>query len=102
MIKELSVLGGLGLFYGLVLAYFAKKFGKKPEDPKIKQVRDILPGVNCGACGLAGCDAFAKAVVEGKVPIDACIVGKKPVAEKIAKILGKKIEATETQPTKKS
>lgn len=88
MIMEIVVMGVLGLFFGLILAYLSHKF-KVVKDPRIEEVRALLPGANCGACGLAGCDAFAEAVVAGKVPVDGCIPGQKAVADKIANILGK-------------
>ncbi len=88
IIQSIVVVSGLSLVFGLGLAYFANKFSVK-ENPKVAEVREVLPGANCGACGMAGCDAFAEAVVQGKVPVDACIPGQKSVAEKIAKILDK-------------
>ena len=37
------------------------------EDPRIDAVVDLLPGTNCGACGQAGCRAFAEAIVGGSI-----------------------------------
>ena len=88
MIIEIIVMSVLALIFGLILAYLSHKF-KVKGNTKVAEVRALLPGANCGACGLAGCDAFAEAVVAGKVPVDGCIPGQKAVAEKIAKILGK-------------
>ena len=31
------------------------------EDPRIAEVEELLPGANCGGCGLTGCHAFAMA-----------------------------------------
>ncbi|WP_256584786.1 (Fe-S)-binding protein [Peptoniphilus harei] len=31
-------------------------------DPKVAEVRDALPGANCGACGFPGCDGLAEAI----------------------------------------
>ena len=81
------VIGGLGLFFGLGLAYASKKFEVK-VDERVAKVRDILPGANCAACGQSGCDAFAECVVEGKCDINACPVGGTEVAQKIGEILG--------------
>ena len=44
------VLGGLGLIFGLVLAFASKKFAI-PRDPRLDDVIKALPGANCGACG---------------------------------------------------
>ncbi len=81
------ILGGLGLVLGLILAYSAKAFAVK-VDERIKFVRSVLPGANCGACGQAGCEAFAEAAVEGKVKPSGCPVGGESVAKNVAAILG--------------
>jgi electron transport complex protein RnfB len=91
----LVVLAGLGLVFGIALAIIAAKFVVK-VDPKVEQVRDTLPGANCGACGFAGCMGYAEAVVGNPdVAVNMCAPGKSPVAEKIAEITGKKAEKVE-------
>ncbi|MBU0650631.1 electron transporter RnfB, partial [bacterium] len=54
----------LGLVFGLVIAFFSKKFAVH-VDHRIEKVLEMLPGANCGACGKAGCAGFAEAVVNG-------------------------------------
>lgn len=77
----------LGFTFGTFLAYSAKKFEVK-EDPRVELVKAVLPGANCGACGYAGCEAFAKAIIAGKVTPEMCTPGKASgVAEKIKEIL---------------
>jgi Na+-translocating ferredoxin:NAD+ oxidoreductase RNF subunit RnfB len=49
--------------------------------------REILPGVNCGACGFAGCAAYASALVEGNAPVNLCKPGGSDVANKLAELL---------------
>ncbi|ABV32861.1 MULTISPECIES: RnfABCDGE type electron transport complex subunit B [Pseudothermotoga] len=79
----------LGLAFGTFLAYSAKKFEVK-EDPRVEMIKQILPGANCGACGYAGCEAYAKAVVAGKATFDMCIPGRPSgVSEKIREIMEK-------------
>ena len=56
------ILGGVGLFFGFVIAMVNKKFWVW-EDPRIDEVEELLPSTNCGACGVPGCRAFAEAVV---------------------------------------
>lgn len=53
------VLLALALVFGVTLAVLGKKLAVH-EDERIKQVREKLSGANCGGCGYAGCDAFAK------------------------------------------
>ncbi len=91
----LIVLAGLGIVFGVALAIVAARFVVK-VDPKVEQVRETLPGANCGACGFAGCMGYAEAVVGNPdVAANMCAPGKSPVAEKIAVITGKKAEKME-------
>ncbi len=83
------LLAVLGFAFGTFLAYSAKKFEVK-EDPRVGMIKQVLPGINCGACGYAGCEAYAKAVVAGKASYDMCIPGRPSgVAEKIKEIMQK-------------
>ena len=91
----LAVLAGLGVVFGVALAIVAARFRVK-VDPKVEQVRETLPGANCGACGFAGCMGYAEAVVGNPdVAANMCAPGKSAVAEKIAVITGKKAEKVE-------
>ena len=81
------IVGGLGLSFGIGLAYASKKFSVD-VDERVELLRAILPGVNCAACGKTGCDAFAQAVVDGTCSSSGCPVGGKETEEKINAILG--------------
>ena len=83
----LLTMGGLGAFFAAALAVADKKL-RVYEDPRIGQVNDVLPGANCGACGFAGCAAYAEAVVEGKAEVNACPVGGADCAADVAAIMG--------------
>ena len=66
----------IAVVLGLILAV-ASKFLKVEQDERIDQVASMLPGYNCGACGKAGCAAFAEAIVSGEAPaISGCKVIK--------------------------
>ena len=95
IISALSI-GGLGLLFGLGLGVAAKKFAVE-VNPLIAEVREVLPSANCGACGYAGCDAFAKAVVEGVAKSNGCPVGGQGTADAVAAIMGE--EAGSLEPT---
>jgi electron transport complex protein RnfB len=85
----IAVFGLMGLLFGVALAAAARKF-HVPADPVVEQVRDNLPSANCGACGFAGCQSYAEAVVErGEVAATLCIPGGKSVAENVARLTGK-------------
>jgi electron transport complex protein RnfB len=81
----MAVLGGL-LALGLSFAY--RKL-KVEEDPKLKKIFETLPGLNCGACGYASCEDFAKKLLEGEAPLNACKPGGEKTAEELEGILGK-------------
>lgn len=49
-------------------------------------------GAGCGACGYAGCDSYAAAVVQEGAATNLCPVGGAAVAKKIAAIMGKEAE----------
>ena len=81
------VLGGVGLFFGFLIAMANKKFYVW-EDPRIDGVEDLLPSTNCGACGQPGCRAFAEAAVAGKVQPSSCTVMGPDDISDIASYLG--------------
>lgn len=94
MIEAVFIMGGLGLVVGAGLAAAAKIFYVY-VDPMILAVEDVLPGANCGGCGLPGCSANAEAIVAGKAAPNSCVAAGPEVAEAIAKIMGVTVEAKE-------
>lgn len=93
------VIGGIGLLFGCLLAYASIIFAVK-KDPRIDEITEVLPGANCGACGYAGCSAFATAVTEGNAPVNGCAVGKDAVAAKVADVMGVKADKVEKKVAK--
>ncbi|MEA3369138.1 MAG: Fe-S cluster domain-containing protein [Candidatus Ratteibacteria bacterium] len=87
IILSAIILGGLGLIMGFGLAWAFKKLAVK-TDERIEKILNVLPGGNCGACGFAGCQSFAQAVVKGKIEPDLCSVGGEQVARQLAGIMG--------------
>lgn len=45
-----SIVGGIALFFGVILT-IAGKFFEVKKNEKAEAIREILPGANCGACG---------------------------------------------------
>jgi Na+-translocating ferredoxin:NAD+ oxidoreductase subunit B len=76
---------GLLLSIGLSIAY--RKL-KVEEDPKVEKIYELLPQINCGACGYSGCRPFAEAVAKGEAEPNGCTVGGDDVAQEIADIMG--------------
>ena len=76
VITAVIIILAIAVVLGLLLAV-ASKFLKIEQDNRIEKVTELLPGYNCGACGKAGCAAFAEAIVAGEVPsISGCKVIK--------------------------
>lgn len=87
VITATLILGGLGLTFGVLIALAQKKLYVW-EDPRIDGVTGLLPGANCGACGFAGCRAFAEAAVTGKVAPAGCTVMNEDARADVASYLG--------------
>lgn len=91
--QAILIVGIMGLILGAGLAYASKIFAVE-KDPKILEVREVLPGANCGACGFPGCDGAAEAIVSGKAAPNACPVGGAAVAAKVGAILGVEVDTS--------
>ncbi|MDZ4186034.1 MAG: (Fe-S)-binding protein, partial [Desulfuromonadales bacterium] len=60
MLVAILSLGAIGAVFGIILGFAGKKFAVA-VDPRVEALLQIMPGANCGACGLPGCAAFAEA-----------------------------------------
>lgn len=70
------------------LLVLARRFLLVNDDPRIDEVEELLPHVNCGACGYPGCRAFAEALVGNKAQPVACTVSNAAAHSAIANFLG--------------
>lgn len=77
----------LGVVLAIVLAIANRRFYVY-EDPRIGEVEEMLPKSNCGACGQAGCRAFAEKVVAREVIPAQCTVSSPKQRDAIADMLG--------------
>ena len=89
-------LSGLSFAFGLLLAWVSKKFHVE-IDSRVVMISDFLPGVNCGACGMAGCSSLAEALVAKKADINNCTVCNADDKKKIAGILSLAADDLETK-----
>lgn len=87
ILNPVLAIGGMGLLFGGGLGLAAKKFAV-PVDERVDQIKGNLPGANCGGCGFAGCEAFAKAVVSGESKPNGCGVCNPDQIGAIAAIMG--------------
>ena len=51
-----GIVAGVGLLLGILLGLAGKLLAVDANEKEL-QVRECLPGINCGACGYTGCDA---------------------------------------------
>ncbi len=82
-----GVLVGLGVVLAVVLGYVSRRWHVH-EDPKVAPLEEVLPGINCGACGYAGCHEYAVALAEGRAEVGLCTPGGPKCAAALASILG--------------
>ncbi|MFC2115528.1 Fe-S cluster domain-containing protein [Bacteroidota bacterium] len=89
-------LSATGIAAAVILYMIAQKF-RVIEDPRLDEVEDVLPSVNCGGCGYAGCRNFAEACVRADSLSDLfCPPGGNDTMQEVAMILG--MEASEQDP----
>ena len=80
----------LGSSFAVALLIASEKL-KVKVDPKIEQIHEALPHLDCGACGFAGCSSYARAVLEKPELIGKCAPGGPETSQKIAEILNLQI-----------
>ena len=80
LFASVMIVLSVGLLLGFIIA-LASRFLSVPKEERIEQIEEILPGANCGACGFAGCAAYA----EASLSADGL--------RKIGGIMGQKVEA---------
>jgi Na+-translocating ferredoxin:NAD+ oxidoreductase RNF subunit RnfB len=76
----------LGGSFAVILLVASIKL-KVVIDPKVEQIHEALPNIDCGACGFAGCGQYAKAVAEDPELLGKCAPGGSETAEAVAGIL---------------
>lgn len=88
IITAVFIVCGIGLVAGLGLA-IASKVMAVPVDETAEQIAELLPGVNCGACGFSGCSGYAAALSNGScTETTLCAPGGNETAQEISGILG--------------
>ena len=90
IITNIITLSGIALLAAIILYFVSQKF-KVEQNPLVEEIDAELPQVNCGACGKAGCFAFASACVsasEQEFKSLYCTVGGAEVMKRIADKLG--------------
>ena len=77
----------LGLICAVMLAVASKVMAVK-KDERVADIRELLPGANCGACGFSGCDGYAEAIANEGAMTNLCTPGGDKTAKEISLVMG--------------
>jgi Na+-translocating ferredoxin:NAD+ oxidoreductase subunit B len=94
ILAAVLTIGLLGLIFGVGLAIGSRIFAVF-IDPRLEQIEELLPHLNCGACGYGGCSDCARALLDGKAEPSVCPVASPETHRKIAELVGKLLEEEE-------
>jgi electron transport complex protein RnfB len=87
-VGSLAIMGlALGGLLGTAARYLAVA-----ENPIEGELKDMLPGSQCGQCGYVGCAQAAAALARGEAPVTLCPPGGRALAEALAAKLGVKAD----------
>ena len=88
IVLAIVIVAVIGVICAAVLAVASKVMAVE-EDERFPAVRECLPGANCGACGYAGCNEYANALVSGEeTKTNLCIPGADAASLALSKVLG--------------
>lgn len=96
IILPVAIVSSIGLIASVILVIAAKVMAL-PADELFDSIRAELPGANCGACGYAGCDDYAKAVAHDGAKTNLCVPGGGDVTAAISAAMGVAAEAAEAK-----
>ena len=82
------VLLALVLAPGTALGWFARRW-RAPEDVLTEQIDRLLPQTQCGQCGYAGCQPYARAIARNEADINQCPPGGAAGVRALADFLGR-------------
>ena len=87
----IGILTAIGVGCGLIIFFVFLKVPSKVKGlEKTEEINAILPGMNCGACGYAGCADYAKAVVDGE-EVNLCAPGGPDTVKLVAGVMGAEV-----------
>ncbi len=99
ILSGIFALMAIGILMSLVLGIAAKVFYVH-VDPRIEQIKDILPSANCGGCGYAGCAEYAEAIVQISESPNKCVAAGAECTEQVCQVLGVSAEIGERKVAK--
>ena len=96
IINSIIIMGGIGLSCSVLLGVAARFFAVH-ENPRIEALTALLPGINCGACGMPGCSEYARALILHGAKVNLCKPGGPETMRALATYLGIEPVVTERQ-----
>jgi len=84
---------GLATLFAVILLIASIKL-RVVVDPKVEAVYEVLPHIDCGACGFAGCASYAKAVAANPELIGKCSPGGAETNAAIGRVLNLQISGS--------
>lgn len=94
ILAAIITISGLGLLFGLGLAVGSRVFAVH-LDPRLEQIEELLPQLNCGACGYGGCADCARALLDEECEPNICPVASPEARARIGELLGRLLEEEE-------
>jgi electron transport complex protein RnfB len=91
MLIAVGSLALMGLALGGMLGTAARYLAVE-EDPIEGELKEMLPGSQCGQCGFVGCGQAAAALARGEAAVTLCPPGGKALAAALAARLGIKVD----------
>ncbi|MEG2001616.1 MAG: RnfABCDGE type electron transport complex subunit B [Clostridia bacterium] len=67
-----AIMAGLAIVFAVAIVVISKYMAVNNDNEKFDDVRKLLAGANCGGCGKAGCDDFARGLCDGTSQLEQC------------------------------
>ena len=87
ILTPVLIASAIALLLGIVIVIVSRVFAV-PVDTRLEDIKAILPGANCGACGFTGCEGYAQSMADGDTNTGKCPVGGAEVASELSRYLG--------------
>ena len=71
ILLSVLILGALGAILGLLIGIFHRYF-YQANNSTVDEIKQLLPGSNCGGCGFKNCNNFANAVLNDGINSNQC------------------------------
>lgn len=84
MLTAIIILGLLGLILGFLIIFLKERI-LIWEEPRIKYMEKLLPGINCGLCSYPSCCEYARAILDKDEKLDLCVPGGNETMAQIEK-----------------